>query len=143
MQCRMLPQERGEPGGGLTGSYLNGAPCAPAGAAGRVPLGGQVPAVQKELNLICRKRPDHENIGLIGQRARKTVGPGGNHEVVARVSGDLPLDPVGHSEAVVGAGNLIQAVEQDQAPAAAQLALPPAAWFLAWAAADRVPYDVW
>src|SRR6516162_2622022 len=126
MQCRMLPQERGEPGGGLAGSYLDGAPCAPAGAAGRVPLGGQGPAVQEELNLICRKRPDHENIGPVGQRARKTVGPGGDYEVVTWVSGDLPLDPVGHREAVVGAGNLIQAVEQDQAPAVAQFTLPPA-----------------
>ena len=62
--------------------------------------------------------------------------------MVARVSGDLPLDPFGHGEAVVGAGNLVQAVEQDQAPAAAQLALPPAAWFPARPAADRVSYDV-
>ena len=96
-----------------------------------MPFGGQVPAVQEELDLIRRERPDHEDIGLGGQRAGEAVGPGGDHEVVARVGGDLPLDPVGHGEAVVGAGDLIKAVEQDQAPAAAQLALPPAAWFLA------------
>ena len=38
------------------------------------------------------------------QRAGQAEGPGGDHEVVARVRGDLPLDPVGHGEAVVGAG---------------------------------------
>src|SRR5262249_29120065 len=62
---------------------------------------------------------------------------------VTRVSGDLPLDPVSHGDAVVGSGDLIQAVEQDHAPATAQLALPPAAWFPARPAAHRVPYDVW
>jgi hypothetical protein len=107
MQCRMLPEEGGEPSGGLAGPYPHGALCGPAGAAGRVPFGGQVPAIQKEPNLICRKRPDHEDIDLSGQRAEKNAGPGGDYEVVTRVSGDLPLDPIGHGEAVVGAGNLI------------------------------------
>src|ERR1022692_3990885 len=134
----MLPEEGSQPSGGLAGSPLDGTPCAPAGAAGRVPLGGQVPAVHKQLDLICRERPDHEDTGLSGQRVRETVRPRGDHEMVTRVCGDLPLDPVGHSEVV----NLIQAVEQDQTPAAAQLALPPAAWFPAWAAADRGAHDV-
>src|SRR6266436_10292753 len=107
MQCRMLPEEGGDPSGGLAGPYPYGAACGSAGAAGRVPFGGQVPAVHKELNLIWRKRPDHEDIGPSGQRAGEHVGPRGDYEVVTRVSGDLPLDPVGHGEAVVGAGNLI------------------------------------
>jgi hypothetical protein len=119
MQYRMLPQEVGKPGGGLAGPYLDGVLCAPSGAAGRMPLGGQVPTIQKVSNLSSRKRRNHENIGLSDQQARETEGPRADHEVVTRVSGDLPLDPVSHSAAVVGAGNLIQAVEQDQAPAAA------------------------
>ena len=44
--------------------------------------------------------------------------------MVARVGGDLPLHPVGHGEAVVGPGDLVQAVEQDQAPAAAPAGAP-------------------
>jgi hypothetical protein len=58
------------------------------------------------------------------------------------VSGHLPLDPVGHGEPVVGAGDLIQPIEQDEAPAAAQLALPPAAGFLARLAADGRAGDI-
>jgi len=119
MQYRMLPQEVGKPGGGLAGPCLDGALCAPSGAAGRMPLGGQVPTIQKVSNLSSRKRRNHENIALSDQQARETEGPRADHEVVTRVSGDLPLNPVSHSAAIVGAGNLIQAVEQDQAPAAA------------------------
>ena len=107
-----------------------------------MPLGGQVPAVQKELDLIRRERPDHEDIGLSGQRARDAVDPGSDHEVVTRVSGDLALDPIGHSEAVVDVRNLIKAIEQDHALAAAELALPPAAWFLTRPGAGHVSYDV-
>ena len=58
------------------------------------------------------------------------------------VGGDLPLDPVRHGEAVLGAGDLVQAVEQDQAPAAAQLALPPAVGLAARRAADRGPHHI-
>ena len=39
--------------------------------------------------------------------------------------------------------NLIKPIEQDHALAAAKLALPPAAWFLARAVAGHLPYDVW
>jgi hypothetical protein len=139
----MLPEAVAEPGGGLASSHLDGALCAPAGGAGRVPLGGQVPTVKKELDLVRRKRPDREDIDLSGQRAREAVGPGGDHEVVVRVSGKLLVNPIGHSEAVVCVGNLVEAIEEDDAPAASKLALPPAARFLARAATDGVPYDVW
>ena len=63
--------------------------------------------------------------------------------MVTRVSGDLALDPIGHREAVVDVSDLIQPIEQDHALAAAKLALPPAAWFLARAVAGHLPYDVW
>src|SRR5579872_7304817 len=142
MQCGMLPQERGQPGSGFTGPHQHSALSGPAGDAGSVPLGSQVPAVKKELNLICRKRPDREDVSLIGQLARETVGPGGDHEVVTWISGDLLPDPVGHGDPIVSTGDLIQAVEQDQAPAAAQLAPPPAAGLPAGPAAHRVPDDV-
>jgi len=59
------------------------------------------------------------------------------------MSGELPVNPIGHSEAVVCVGNLVEAIEEDHAPPAAKLALPPASWFLARSAADGVPYDVW
>ena len=138
----MLVKQEGEPGGGLAGPQAHGAPRGPAGRAGRVPFRGQAPAIQEELHLLGRKRPDHKDVRLRGQRSRKAEGPGGDHEVVARIGGDLPLDPVGNREAVVVSGDLIKAVEQDQAPAAAELALPPATGFLARRAADRGPYDI-
>ena len=61
--------------------------------------------------------------------------------MVARVGGDLPLHPVGDGEAVIGAGDLVKAVEQDQAAAAAQLALPPAARLAARRVAYGGPHD--
>ena len=141
-QGRVLPEQGGEPGGGLAGPHPHGAPRGPARGAGRVPFRRQVPAVEEELHLLRRERPDHEDVRVGGQRVRQPEGPGGDHEVVAGVGGDLPLDPVGHGAAVLGAGHLVKAVEQDQAPAAAQLALPPAAGLLARGAADRGPHHV-
>ena len=73
----------------------------------------------------------------------RSEGPGGDHEGVAGIGRDLPLDPVGHGAPVLGACQLVKAVEQRQAPAAAQLALPPAARLLARGAADRSSYHVW
>ena len=62
--------------------------------------------------------------------------------MVAWVGGDLPFNPAGHGAAVLRPGDLVQAVEQDQAAAPAQLTLPPATRLLARRAADRGPHDI-
>ena len=137
---RRIGLEQGvEPVGRLPGPELHGAPGGPAGGAGRVPLGGEVPAVEEEPDLLGRERPGHQHVGLDGERAEQVVGPGGDHEVVVGVGRDLPPDPVGHGQAVIGPGDLVQAVEHDQAPAPLQLALPPAAGFSPRPGADRGP----
>ena len=142
VQRRVRLEQGIEPVGGLPGPHLHRAPRGPAGGARRVPLGRQVPAVEEELDLLGRERPRHQHVRLDRERAEQVVGPGGDHEVVVGVGGDLPLDPFGDGEPVLGPGDLVEAVQQDQAPAALQLALPPAAGFLPRPDADRGPDDI-
>ena len=92
-----------------------------------MPFGGQIPAVEEHPHLVRREWAHHIAVRIGRQRAGVTVSPGGHHEVVARMGVDLPLDPASHREAVLGAGDLIEAVEQDQAASRVELALPPAA----------------
>ena len=139
MQRRIRLEQRVEPVSGLPGPQLDGAPGGPARGAGRVSFGREVPAVEEELDLLGGERPGHQHVRLDRQRAEEVIGPGGDHEVVVGVRGDLPPDPFGHREAVVGPGDLVQAVEQDQAPAPFQLPFPPAARFSARRAADGGP----
>src|SRR6185437_11295567 len=102
VQGRVVAQQGGEAGGGLLGAHPHGG----AGVAGRVLLGGQVPAVEEELHLLRGERPHDVDVRVAGQRAGQAVGPGGDHELVARVGGDLPLHPVGDGAAVAFAGDL-------------------------------------
>ena len=71
VQRRMRLEQRIEPVGGLPGPHLHRARRGPAGGARRVPLGGQVPAVQEELDLLGRERPGHQDVRPDRERAEQ------------------------------------------------------------------------
>src|ERR1017187_2596448 len=91
-----------------------------------MPFDGQIPAVQEQLDLSGGKWPHGQDIGLGYHRPGESVGPRGDHEVVSRIAADQPLYPCSDGAAVFLACDLIEAVQQDHALAAAQLPLPPA-----------------
>ena len=142
VQGRIGLQQLQEPGGGLAGPYLHGPHLSLADSSGGVPFGGQVPAVQELLDLLGGKRPHGQDVGVSYHWPGESVGPGGDHEMISRVTADLPLYPCGDDAAVLLARDFVQPVEQDHAPAAKQLPLPPALGLAAGHAADRGPHDI-
>ncbi|MCX3060257.1 hypothetical protein OFY01_10920 [Streptomyces sp. GXMU-J5] len=110
---------------------LLGAPGDVLGALGaRVPLDGQVPAVDEPGHLVVGELACLQDRGALDGRAEIAAGAGRDDVVVARVVLDLALDPADDDAAGQLVGDLVETVEEDEALTGLQALLEPAGRFL-------------
>jgi len=135
VECRR-PLETLQQVRGLLGSKRLG--FRPSGTSG-APLGFPVPAVDEVLDLAGGEAAYLDDLGTLHRGGLVAFRARGDHEAATQVLPDLGLGPGRNLGAIFGSGDLVESVQQDQAPPIPQLLLEPSRGLALGCRAKRCP----